>query len=640
MGKRFQNARFSVTPVSVTSTRVLRLSGQGDTHVIAYRKRPMPRTAERTCRTYPIPPVHPLALTGHQQRLCLTLLLAAFVFCLLLLPQTVRGANWYQFHTIADYHSLPNFPNPNKPESLYAPAMNSSGQVVFMASSGEGDAVIYRGGVGSLETIVRNNKHDPQSPFLHLEGHCSINDWGDVAFSGTTNSGTGSAVVKFSQSSQVLITIAEGSYNGNGTSPDIRLVRHPSINNAGQVAFKLEDMQSYKHAVVGSGGGLTFLHNLDDTSDPFNPLIRVQSPALDVVQYVAPGLGLAGLWKDNGINVTSIATSPSALYEDIKGGISISNPGAVSYIANPAGAVDEAVYLSWGGSGPYSQDPHPMKVADTDGSFGSFDQTAASLGGVVFRAQLDLTEAPGIYLAQETFPTLWNTEKILAEGDTISGYQSSASNVHISPTAFNDQGQIAIRVSLGDPFEEATQALIIRADPFTLQSVYEASMAIAAIKTDGDASMSQRVEFSPGNESFAFDFAFPAETGNLVVSLGGQVLVELDALDGVADGLTRFEAEVDLAALFPDGTAEALLEFQLYSNDATAGLYLDNIDFASLENGNFASGDLSAWQSSFASGDGVGVAVNPYGPSPAVPEPAALLLALLGLALLPRRRRR
>jgi hypothetical protein len=106
----------------------------------------------------------------------------------------------------------------------------------------------------------------------------------------------------------------------------------------------------------------------------------------------------------------------------------------------------------------------------------------------------------------------------------------------------------------------------------------------------------------------------------------------------VADGLTRFEAEVDLAALFPDGTAEALLHFQLYSNDATAGLYLDNIDFASLENGDFSSGDLSAWQSSFASGDGVGVAVNPYGPSAAVPEPAALLLTLLGLALLPRRR--
>ena len=258
---------------------------------------------------------------------------------------------------------------------------------------------------------------------------------------------------------------------------------------------------------------------------------------------------------------------------------------------------------------------------------------------MAFRAQLDLTEAPGIYLAQETFPTLWNTEKILAEGDTISGYPSSVSNVHISPTAFNDQGQIAIRVSLGETYA-AAQALIIRADPFTLQSVYEAEMAIAAIKTDGDASMFQLVEFSPGNESLAFDFAFPADTGNLVVSLGGQVLVELDALDGVADGLTHFETEVDLAALFPEGTAEALLEFQLYSNDATAGLYLDNIHFASLENGDFATGDLYAWQSSFIEGDGVGVAVNPYGPSPAVPEPAAILLALLGLALLPRRRRR
>lgn len=50
-----------------------------------------------------------------------------------------------------------------------------------------------------------------------------------------------------------------------------------------------------------------------------------------------------------------------------------------------------------------------------------------------------------------------------------------------------------------------------------------------------------------------------------------------------------------LGALFPDGTTETLLEFQLYSNDATVGLYLDNIAFASLENGNFATGNLSAW---------------------------------------------
>jgi MYXO-CTERM domain-containing protein len=256
--------------------------------------------------------------------------------------------------------------------------------------------------------------------------------------------------------------------------------------------------------------------------------------------------------------------------------------------------------------------------------------TAISNAGVAFDAERDLGMGGGVF----TGPHALN-DKVLAEGDVIPGNPSPVTDISLGRQSMNDQGQIALYVR----FENGVRK-IVRADPFTLQSVYEAGMAIAAIKTEGDASMSQMVEFAAGNESLAFDFGFPAETGNLVVSLGGHVLVELDALDGVADGLTRFEAEVDLAALFPDGTAEALLQFQLYSNDATAGLYLDNIDFASLVNGDFASGDLSAWQSSFAAGDGVGVAVNPYGPSAAVPEPATILLALLGLALLPRRRRR
>jgi len=47
------------------------------------------------------------------------------------------------------------------------------------------------------------------------------------------------------------------------------------------------------------------------------------------------------------------------------------------------------------------------------------------------------------------------------------------------------------------------------------------------------------------------------------------------------------------------------------------------------------------WESTSFNDDSVGVAINPfYNAATAVPEPAALLLALFGLALLPRRRRR
>jgi hypothetical protein len=510
--------------------------------------------------------------------------------------------------------------------------MNSSGQVVFMAANGEGASVIYQGKVGSLKKLVRNNKLSSQSPFTSLESHCSINDLGDIAFSGSTNSGEGSAIVKFTQSSQTFTTIAEGSYNGNGSTPDLRRVSNPSINNAGQVVFKAQDMNLVNHAVEASGSSLSYLVDHLAVGNIYNPLVRVQSPTLDVVRYVAPAVPFAGIHKGDGVNTTSIAVSPTTLYEYVDDGFSISNPGAVSFIANPVGPVEQAVYVSWGGSGQNSQDPNPMKIADTNGAFESFDQTAVSLAGVAFRAKLDVSEAPGVFLGDETFNTIWEVEKVLAAGDTISGHPLSVSNVNISPTAINDQGQIAMRVSFGPSSGSADsmKAQIIRADPFTLKSVYETGMAMAAIKTDQSSSISQMIEFLPGNETLAFDYAFPADTGNLVVSLGGQVLAELDANNGVADDLTRFETEVDLAALYPDGTSAALLEFQLYSNDATAGLYLDNIGFASLANGDFSTGDLSAWQSSFAAGDGVGVAVNPYITTAAVPEPtsAALLLAV------------
>ena len=145
----------------------------------------MPRTAEPTCRTYPIPHVHPLALTGHRERLCLTLLLAAFFFCLLLLPQTVRGANWYAFHKIAAKETQGGEIHIQQMFYLRRPMINAKGQVVFAADSLEPDAEdeeefgIYRGDAGSLTKII----HSGQNGFSDFYSS-SINDHGDIAFSG------------------------------------------------------------------------------------------------------------------------------------------------------------------------------------------------------------------------------------------------------------------------------------------------------------------------------------------------------------------------------------------------------------------------------------------------------------------------
>ena len=623
--------------------------------MIAYRKRPMPRTAEPTCRTYPIPHVHPLALTGHRERLCLTLLLAAFFFCLLLLPQTVRGANWYAFHQVADYGSLAgNYPLDRESfidtelswqHPLGVPSMNASGQVAFLATGGSAYDLanfwqdIFKGGVGSLQKPVSANGLKP-----HFLLDPSINDLADLgyaAWEADSESAYGlsgvSRIVRYKESTKSNIIIAEGDLTDN--SATFRAVRGGSINNAGTVAFQAtphSNSHEEDYVMAGTGGNTVVVDVVGHletfpffSAPPPNPyfyppdirafpLISVDSPNLDVLRIDVD----TGTIKVGGsLNWTVVAQDGSSEFvQTNKYTKSISNTAAVSFVANPVGPIDEGVYVAAGGA--------PMLVADTSGEFDDFGSTSVSAAGVAFKAKKDLGDW-GLYTGPNPL-----SDKVLTAGDTILGHPSPVDIISINPTAMNDKGQIAMRVL----FEDSTQK-IVRADPFTLQTVGEAWMAMAAIKTEGDASMFQLVEFAPGNESLAFDFAFPAETGNLVVSLGGQVLVELDALAGVADDLTRFETEVDLAALFPEGTSQALLEFQLYSNDATAGLYLDNIHFASLENGDFASGDLSAWQSSFAAGDGVGVAVNPYGPSPAVPEPATLLLVLFGLALLPRRRR-
>ena len=628
-----------ITLFSVTSGLGLRLSRQGDTHVIAYRKSPMPRTAEPTSRTYPIPPVHRLPLTGHRERLCLKLLLACFFFffCLVLLPQTGRGAKWYKFHEVADYGSLPNFdPNFISPAPtinlLQTPSINAAGHVVFTAAGGDAQhefkQVVFRGGVGSgLDEIVNTT----QSALSYIGPECTINDLGDVAFWGKTNqspTGADTTVVRYRESTQNFTTIASGAWTGNSQNATFKNVKGASINNAGAVAFKATPFNDtgLHHIVAGTGGSNWTYVDVDVPTNQNSgyryPLMRVDSPTLDVLRYrYTAGYPFATYVKGGSLNPVTIAASPSSQFEWVPQFGSIRNTGGVSFVADPVGPTEWGVYVGAGGA--------PMLHADTNGEFEYFGQTAASSAGVAFYAKKDLG-GWGVYTGPNALQ-----DKVLAQGDSIPGHPTAVSSIDLYPTAMNDRGQIAMRVL----FEDSTQK-IIRADPFILHNVSEWWMAIAAIKTDGDASMSQMVEFAPGNESLAFDFAFPADTGNLVVSLGGNVLAEIGPTDGVSDDLTRFETEVDLAALFPEGTAEALLEFQLYSNDATAGLYLDNIHFASLENGDFATGDLYAWQSSFIEGDGVGVAVNPYGPSPAVPEPATLLLALFGLALVPRKRRR
>ena len=186
---------------------------------------------------------------------------------------------------------------------------------------------------------------------------------------------------------------------------------------------------------------------------------------------------------------------------------------------------------------------------------------------------------------------------------------------------------------------------ILRADPFDLQQLYETANTVTVFKAEGTSSLSQpisqQMSGSNGGEDLSFDYYFPGSTGQLAVTLGGELLAQIDAPAVLANGFTTFQMPVDIGQLFPDPVDQLLLQFSLSGVGETGILFLDNIEFGSLVNGDFGTGNLAGWESTFFNDDSVGVAINPfYNAAAAVPEPAAILLALVGLALLPRRRRR
>ena len=166
MGRPSWTAHFSVT-----STRGLRLSREGDTHVIAAGEGPMSRTAELTHRTYPISTSYPHALTGHRQRASLALLLIAVVFCMLYAPLPAR-ADWYLFSRF-------NAIGGSQQNSLVGPAINASGQLVFYQGV---DQSIYKADLVTQEKIVTTKLHSLSSPFVSLGTSPRINDLGDVGF--------------------------------------------------------------------------------------------------------------------------------------------------------------------------------------------------------------------------------------------------------------------------------------------------------------------------------------------------------------------------------------------------------------------------------------------------------------------------
>ncbi|MDP6636235.1 MAG: PEP-CTERM sorting domain-containing protein [Phycisphaerae bacterium] len=543
--------------------------------------------------------------------------IAGLALLMLCSPPAHAGVSGYFFSQITEVAH---------PKFLWTPAINASGQVSFWETSnnnlpdGYAQETIYKASVGSIETIIDNTG----PPFGTLGGNPTINDPGDVAFGGELANSSSSSIVRYTAATQGFTTIATGDF---GDPKPFAHVEGPSINNAGGVAYR-GSYSGYYCIAAGAGGNIAYVDVVPLPGFLTFPMMRAESPTLEMAWWSdRSGSNLSAtlyIEKGGSLNHTTIAKDGSGFppFLELDHRPSISNAGDVSFTAKLPNDIEGVFY---GNGGALTQ------VADTTGEFRRFNSTAISNAGIAFNAYLDVIGG-GVYTGPNVL-----TDKVLAYGDTIPGYPSTVTSVYLSRHGMNDKGQIGLSVKFADGAHR-----ILRADPYDLQTLLEGWLAIATLKAEQSAAViSQVVPIPLGAEYLSFDYHFPTTTGQLVVTLGGQVVAQIDAPDELADGFTTFMmTSADIERLFPDPPDELLLEFSLQGSSDTAGLFLDNIEFGDLENGDFATGDLADWRTAFAEGGGVGVAIDPFDPRARIPEPAVMSLLLMGAAGLLAKRRR
>lgn len=120
--------------------------------------------------------------------------------------------------------------------SFSFPQINASGEVVFTASLASGNTGIYLFANGAITKIA--NSLDPSpfgGTFAFFFGPASINDSGQIAFSGIVNGPATSSGIYIFSAGQFRIKVPVFTPLGNGVQLDF--ADSPSINEAGDVAF-------------------------------------------------------------------------------------------------------------------------------------------------------------------------------------------------------------------------------------------------------------------------------------------------------------------------------------------------------------------------------------------------------------------
>jgi hypothetical protein len=136
------------------------------------------------------------------------------------------------------------------------PQINSSGQVVFTAGLASGTTGIYLATNGAIQKIVNSNDSSPfGGSFAFFFDSASINDSGQIAFSGLVNGPATSSGIYLYSAGQLTIKVSEFTQFGNG----LQLVstQSPSINASGDVAFSGQLLNAFDSGIfVTSGNSL------------------------------------------------------------------------------------------------------------------------------------------------------------------------------------------------------------------------------------------------------------------------------------------------------------------------------------------------------------------------------------------------
>jgi hypothetical protein len=223
--------------------------------------------------------------------------------------------------------------------SFSFPQINSSGQLVFTASLASGTTGIYLATSGAIQKIVNSNDSSPfGGSFAFFFDSASINDSGQIAFSGIVNGPAASSGIYIYSAGQLAIKVPEFTQFGNG----LQLVstQSPSINASGDVAFSGQLLNAFDSGIyMTSGNNLIQVMTPGQTAPDGGVFTSGFAPVLnDVGQVVLDA-------REQAVNNTVVLFSNSQLTRVAGPGDPVDQPARFTFPFTSGGINDVGTVL-------------------------------------------------------------------------------------------------------------------------------------------------------------------------------------------------------------------------------------------------------------------------------------------------------